>query len=217
MLLMDMNAKETLMEFMRDFPWLYQRGAGLTKKYHGHCIKNKQMHYIATHRYATPRNNDGFVRVYGDKKGIYCFYYFRIYDGRDTQYLYWLGTANSGKCYVTLVTSHFIRRWNERHGDNIGEFFAEMERNKQFMMNNGDNMSFGMDDGIVFFDVEVVKGLGAINILKTFVSNDLLHENQLEDKEKFKNYNNIIDEYGDGTKLDMNPVKAKIVRGYEKV
>lgn len=213
MLLMDMNARETLIEFMRDIPWLNQRSAGLVKKYHSHCIKNKQLHYIATHQYKTPRNNDGFVRVYGDKKGIYCFRYFRIYDGRDTQYLYWYGNSVDNKCYVMLATSHFIRRWSERHhGDNIGKFFAEMEGRRQFIMNEDNNKSFGMDDGIVFFDIEVVLGLGAIIVLKTFVSNDLLHDNQLEEKEKLKKYNDIVREFGGGTNVAKSGDKERLIK-----
>lgn len=181
MLLYTMTNEEAYKEMSLDRDWLMGRMKGLSLKYNKKMreyAKKKQADvFLGLSKYKTPRGNEAFILCYTGVSiyNIRMAFFFRVSSGSKTKVM----LSDFKHREIAVFTDHFISRWQERNPKDDNHLFKFLnEISLSGVIAYGENTNEGtmaINDGLCFLSIE-----GNAKVFKTFVSNDLLGENQKE-------------------------------------
>lgn len=198
-----MNSEELLNEIFKDFEIVNRKAMYLTEGLRREAVKSKTKHVHRIFDYKSMQLNKWFIvadYIVGDPGYIVVVYYIDEYGLNGIR-------VDADNQSLTHFTPHFLERYNERFLKQPN--FSKLELLKRFISNSPleviqsvldseteQYQIFGrVKEGIVLGDKEVFIEKGKeINHYKTFISNAMINESQVED---FNSTGRLYDSYLD--------------------
>jgi hypothetical protein len=185
-----MTSKELLIEIFKDFEIVGRKAMYLTESLRREAIKSKAKHVHRIFDYKSTRFNKWFIvadYIIGHPGFIVVVYFIDEYGLNGIR-------VDADNQSLTHFTPHFLDRYNERCLKQ--PYLSKLELLKRFISNNSVEVIhsefndekkqyniFGrVKEGIVLGYKEGFRKTGKeINHYKTFISNEMIHESQVDD------------------------------------
>lgn len=185
-----MNAKELVIEVLKDYPTVIKKASYLTRSCRRAAIKSKDKHVHKVFEYKSRLKNDWLIRVdyYVGHPECSAILYYRDHYGMNG-----IELINQEEQTIFHYCSHFFRRYNERFLKQEG--ISKKELFERFVCQNPRGIMLNVPDsdewknrifskfrqGIGLGYVEVVEGTEyTIYYFRTFISNDMASESQAD-------------------------------------
>ncbi len=185
-----MTSKELLMEIARDYPMVMKKAMYLTGNLRRLAVKSKEKYVHRVFDYKSKQKNDWLIIIdyyVKDPTFLVVVHYVDKYGLNGIM-------VNADQQTLTHYSPHFLERYNERflHEPNV----SKIELLKRYLSKNSvsylkyvpdtddmKNRFFARSrEGVGLGYIETMSGiLNTINHFKTFVSKDLIFENQKMD------------------------------------
>ena len=189
MIVPSMNSKELLFEVFEDLEVVDRKGTYLTQGLRRAAVKSKTKYVHRVFNYKSPKNNSWLIYVdYYVKEPCYTVvaYYYNQYGLNGI-------LVDGGNQALIHFTPHFLERYNERFLHEMGA--TNLGLLKRFIQINSmqvikaiqkididKNQIFGrFKEGVGLGYEEVFHDKGKVfHHFKTFISNDMIRDNQIE-------------------------------------
>jgi hypothetical protein len=190
MIVPSMNSEELFNEIFKDLEIVNRKALYLTEGLRREAIKSKTKHVNRIFDYKSTRMNNWFIvadYIIGQPGFIVVVYYLDEYGFNGVR-------VDADNQSLTHFTSHFLERYNERFIKQLN--LSKLDLLKRFVKNNSVEVIqvdfdaeaeqyqiFGrVKEGIGLGIKEVFRGrCKEINHYKTFISNEMIHEGQVND------------------------------------
>lgn len=188
MIVPSMTSKELLKEILLDDENVKKKAFYLSQGMHREVVKSKTKHVRRAFDYTSSRRNKWIIVIDNHKKRQEFFSFVHYHDD-------WGFNAIqvSSEGFLTHLTSHFLQRYSERYLklnevtrlDLLKRFFVENPITMvkyTAQMNSARNIIFcRFNEGIGLGDEEVFEIGHRIVHFKTYITNGMIHERQLDD------------------------------------